>query len=1500
MLGNAFQPAESTIRVMPAKAPDFGQHPPFLQEYNLDVALDSGSALHLRSADSVSNLPVYEGDRVTLSTANDTITNSKRCLLPADGIFPQREACILNSTPNVESLGQLCMIDGFSFVWVTKELPILITPSGEAFQVQTEHFVPIMNSPKPLTRSEFQSAIRLLIRRTLAVAATVQLGDTLHVIEFCCFSDSLLGQYAHEFGIQVHRYSLSFANLATAQGRQLAINYAEKLPPGTSIFGSIPCAPWSSIQNLCEENARLKGTQEHIEYLEKLQRAREESLYILETFKLCCRVIVQKHDNITSEQPKGSGLLKREEYQQFEAEFGLKRVPIEQCAFDLVCPKSGLPLHKPHLLSTTLPSLQKADKAWLCPGCAKHGDVIGGNAELSGRYTPKLVRAILQCYECDSRTTLKAGPAEEIVAVEDPPIEEEVEEVPEDQLIRLQNEAQSTHHLALHLPYNPLCKWCQIGKQKRRQHRRYKVPRERAKQFGDLIRGDDIIADSDVTGDTCALILQDDATQIIQAYPAKNRSAERVEESIRHFLGPTVHAAIIFHSDNAPEFGKACHSLGIVHRPGTPNDPQTHALEERNNQHVIQGCRAVLAASGLPTGWWPYAIKYFAVANTCYHIGKDGKTAWERKHSEPFPGPLVPFGARVTFVAHSQHKMQPTGTDCIFLGWNITPGCKFSGEFTIMPVKEYAEGEWNPQRSRDVQVTQELTFPCRELNDKALLLKYVDANILSSIGIGTGIDLQELYDDGTLIPLDSGEPAEPQAQQPEAVADQPQPAPEVAAAPPPENWWPPRRGSSRPPYIDPKFWPLYGPSARAQEIARYKESLKAANEPPAPVPNFQEGGSSSSTDTPVLQAIATLITSVAELLSSNGSIQRALPTKAKGNKPAFHSVPVPKCRRTLEQLASEMPAVERGPVHLNPFEEEHRAALPRVLSLVTRQITRRDPEWNSESGRKAIFEEVTARIKGGVFSPEGPIEFTEAKLRHPGAHFTKLMTILGIKFSELPPDAWKYKCRIVLRGDHIWYEDGSSVFFDELSASPASLELLRSIVIYSLLQGTPPSTADAVGAYMQHVLTADDGPPTYVLLAPEDLKEGSPWIAEYPQLRSMKRPCLLLVRLLYGHPKASQIWEKHLHQQMLDLGWNPMPNVNQVYYKDWKEGSSTDRLVFGAYVDDCVLGGRNNRKAWPSIRKVVETTEPEDLQRLLAVTFSFTPDRPGVTFMKQEMHQFCLRVVDKYISTPGSMPVRKVDTPLQKTTPAHWQDETWQAPGVMKEFSASILMTAYYPARMYRADLVFPIGFLARFITKWTVLCDHMLHRLMCYIHSTANFSLYSEIGSGDKEVASIHILGYPDADHGECPLTNRSTSGNAVVVRGELTTCLTHFSSKRQGCTSTSTPEAEIISACKILREYLVPLQSLWSNMLSREVECVVKEDNEAAIKIFIAGYSLAMRHLERTHRYNLSQASEILRLPGFRLEYCNTKEQLGDLLTKVLDKTDLQRGLDLAGIRP
>ena len=272
------------------------------------------------------------------------------------------------------------------------------------------------------------------------------------------------------------------------------------------------------------------------------------------------------------------------------------------------------------------------------------------------------------------------------------------------------------------------------------------------------------------------------------------------------------------------------------------------------------------------------------------------------------------------------------------------------------------------------------------------------------------------------------------------------------------------------------------------------------------------------------------------------------------------------------------------------------------------------------------------------------------------------------------------------------------------------------------------------------------------------------------------RLCLPLVRLLYGHPKAAQIWEKHLHNSMLKDGWTPIENSNQCYYKDATVAGENVRWVFGAYVDDCVTGGKHNRQAWKSIRKLVDTTESEDISRLLAVIFTTSPESPTRTMLKQQMRDYCHRSVEKYLKLPGAKAISKVDTPMIKHSAEQWQDPKLQSPGRLGEHAASLLMTLLYPARMYRADIQFPVTFLARFITRWTVLCDMMVHRIFCYVHTTADYCLVCTVGSGPQEIDSLQSFGYPDADHGDCPMTNRSTSGNAVMLVGHQTKALTHW----------------------------------------------------------------------------------------------------------------------------
>ena len=93
---------------------------------------------------------------------------------------------------------------------------------------------------------------------------------------------------------------------------------------------------------------------------------------------------------------------------------------------------------------------------------------------------------------------------------------------------------------------------------------------------------------------------------------------------------------------------------------------------------------------------------------------------------------------------------------------------------------------------------------------------------------------------------------------------------------------------------------------------------------------------------------------------------------------------------------------------------------------------------------------------------------------------------------------------------------------------------------------------------------------------------------------------------------------------------------------------------------------------------------------------------------------------------------------------------------------------------------------LARNVNKWTPNDDAKLHRLICYVNSAR---------VGDS-IADLSIGIFADADCAGCGETLRSTSGSHTHVQGKHTRCPIAGGSKRQGCVSHSTPEAEIVAA--------------------------------------------------------------------------------------------------------
>lgn len=87
-------------------------------------------------------------------------------------------------------------------------------------------------------------------------------------------------------------------------------------------------------------------------------------------------------------------------------------------------------------------------------------------------------------------------------------------------------------------------------------------------------------------------------------------------------------------------------------------------------------------------------------------------------------------------------------------------------------------------------------------------------------------------------------------------------------------------------------------------------------------------------------------------------------------------------------------------------------------------------------------------------------------------------------------------------------------------------------------------------------------------------------------------------------------------------------------------------------------------------------------------------------------------------------------------------------------------------------------------------------------------------VGTIDKrDLGSLRIEAYPDADLAGNFATSKSTSGGFLALTGPHGT-FTHLEwfSKRQTATSHSTSEAEMIAMSKMLRESMVPQMGLWS----------------------------------------------------------------------------------------
>ena len=96
----------------------------------------------------------------------------------------------------------------------------------------------------------------------------------------------------------------------------------------------------------------------------------------------------------------------------------------------------------------------------------------------------------------------------------------------------------------------------------------------------------------------------------------------------------------------------------------------------------------------------------------------------------------------------------------------------------------------------------------------------------------------------------------------------------------------------------------------------------------------------------------------------------------------------------------------------------------------------------------------------------------------------------------------------------------------------------------------------------------------------------------------------------------------------------------------------------------------------------------------------------------------------------------------------------------------------------------------------------------------------------------------FADADFAGDSKTSKSTSGLQLMLPGPNTYYPITGQSKKQGCQSHSTPEAEIVAAEHTLRTVGLPALGLWGKLLGQNAVLEFLKDNETAIVAMRSGY--------------------------------------------------------------
>jgi len=204
-----------------------------------------------------------------------------------------------------------------------------------------------------------------------------------------------------------------------------------------------------------------------------------------------------------------------------------------------------------------------------------------------------------------------------------------------------------------------------------------------------------------------------------------------------------------------------------------------------------------------------------------------------------------------------------------------------------------------------------------------------------------------------------------------------------------------------------------------------------------------------------------------------------------------------------------------------------------------------------------------------------------------------------------------------------------------------------------------------------------------------------------------------------------------------------------------------------------------------------------------------------------------------------------------------------------------------------RPDIAFAMSTLAKYANKATEKHLRIARRVVAYLRTTATHHITYPRGSG-----TLTLTGYCDSDWGSDKTDRRSTTGYVFQIGGAPIS----WTSKKQKTTALSSTEAEYMAATQATKEAIYLRRLLKDLGHEQTSPTVIREDNQGTIAI-----ARNPCHHERTKHIDIQYhfTREKIESGDIMLEYCQTEDQVADIMTKALTKDKFVRLLKMMGLQ-